>query len=329
MNVTQMNRELYLTLHGVPCESAEGMDNVYFYYNPIGAWHPSQDNHLNDIESICINIHDALADKIFNGLENYYFFLNVAPDFLSTAGMNSESMMSKEQFISILDDHSGNVNINKALYLYDCRKLVSGIQETSKEILDLQGEFYRTLNTEELFYPPMNEEDGIRYITSSIVTKLFALLGFNFIRMHSLLDYATKLAVETENMRTDFSTYGRLASKNVLYGNRQRSSLNNRHGTLFETCPLINEIESIRNHLIHDGQIDDMPKAYKINENGKCVEKFILFPDQTPEGRFVSFKNRNLFYSGENKINLRLPCIIRDFQLRLLSTLRMILAGIA
>jgi hypothetical protein len=156
------------------------------------------------------------------------------------------------------------------------------------------------------------------------VTKLYALLGFVYIRLHSLLDYVTKLAIETEKLKSQFDSYPRLASKNSLYSDRKKVSLNNHKGTLFETYPLLTEIESVRNHLIHDGLIDDMPKAYRVISNGECVEKFLLFPDLDAGGRFEAFKNRNLFYGTENKINHRLPGVIQCFQERLLSTLELL-----
>lgn len=93
----------------------------------------------------------------------------------------------------------------------------------------------------------------------------------------------------------------------------------------FEQCPFINEIECVRNHIIHDGLLDDMPKAYRVILNNACIEKYLLFPDQTSEGRFESYKSRNLFYSGDTKINHRLPEITNQFQKRLLLTLKILL----
>ncbi len=239
--------------------------------------------------------------------------------------MNSESPISKDQFANLLPQLPRNLPVNKALYLYDCRKLVSSIQECSKEVIQLQGEFYQALNLEELFFPNIPEEDGVRWATSPTVTKIFALLGFIYIRLHSLLDYVTKLAIEAEGLKSDFVNYPRLASRNCLYSDRRKVSINGREGTLFEQCPELNEIETVRNHIIHDGLLDDMPKAYKVISGGKCVEKFVLFPDRGEEGRFDAFKNRNLFYGKEDKINLRLPRVVSSFQVRLIKTLEPLL----
>lgn len=296
-------QNLYLSLNGIPTEAPVPSEEVYFMRDPQGAWYPTEGNYLYAIDAVCVRLHDAFAEQIFGDLGGFYEFLKVAPEFLSTAGMNSEAAVSKDLFNQLLRKFPPDFPVNQALYLFDCRKLISGIQECSKEVMQLQGEFYQALNLEQMFFPNIEEDDGIRYVTSPVVTKL---------------------AIETEKLKSQFDSYPRLASKNALYSDRKKVSLNNRKETLFETCPLITEIESVRNHLIHDGLIDDMPKAYRVILNGECVEKFILFPDLDAGGRFEAFKNRNLFYGNENKINRRLPGVIQSFQERLLSTLKLL-----
>lgn len=315
----------YLTLQGVPSQNCSDPEGIFFLRDPQGVWLPSRHNYLLDVERVCVQIHDAFAARVFGRKEDYWEFLKVSPEFFSTAGINSESAISKDIFANLLPQLQLELPANKALYLYDCRKLVSSIQECSKEVMQLQGEFYQALNLEELFFPKISEEDGVRWITSPIVTKIFALLGFIYIRLHSLLDYATKLAIEIEHLKLDFENYPRLASKNSLYSDRKRVSINGLSGTLFEQCPELTEIETVRNHIIHDGLLDDMPKAYKVISGGKCIEKYVLFPDRCEEGRFDAFKNRNLFYGKEDKINLRLPMIVSNFQVRLIKTLELLL----
>ncbi|MDO8845283.1 hypothetical protein [Methylicorpusculum sp.] len=318
-------RPVYLSLNGIPTNTPSNPDQIYFIREPQGTWVPFRGNLLHDIERECVQIHDAFAVSIFGDLSLYYEFLKICPPFVYEAGMNSESRLSKGQFEQLLGK-LGRKEVNMALYLFDCRKLVSGIQECSKEVIQLQGEFYRALNLDEFFLMPSEmEENGIRWMTSPVVTNLHATLGFMYIRLHSLLDYITKLGIEIEKIKTDFSAYPRLASKKVQFGDRKQISIEGTKDTLFEDCMLVREIESVRNHVIHDGLLDDMPKAYKVTENGIVIEKFILFPDQSTEGRLMSFKNRCLFYSCDEKINLRLPHVVSEFQRREIVTLRMLL----
>ena len=315
---------VFLTTHGVATEISPESESVFFLRDGLGTWLPSKGNYMFDAERICVEIHDGFEERLFGSRQNYWDFLRVSPQFLSVGGMNSEAPISKDLFGQMLEKIPSGLPVNKALYLYDYRKLVSNIQECSKEVIQLQGEFYQALNLEELFAPGVPEDDGVRWGTSPTVTKIFALLGFIYIRLHSLLDYTTKLAIEIENLKTGFEEYPRLASKNCLYSSRKRISINGRQGTLFEACSEITEVETVRNHIIHDGLLDDMPKAYKAVENGVCVEKYLLFPDRSVEGRFDAYKNRNLFYGGEDKINLRLPDLISGFQLRLVNSLTLL-----
>jgi len=202
--------------------------------------------------------------------------------------------------------------------------LILSIQECTKEVDQILGEFYLTFNTEGFFYPPMKHEDGIRYSSSPVTTKLFAFLGFLFIRLHSLLDYTVKVSFEAENLRQDFSGYPKLSSKNLQYGDRKKVKFNEQTGTLFEVSDFMTTVETLRNHLIHDGLLDEMPKAYENIKDGIAVEKFILFPDMT-EGRFDSFVNRKLFFGKGDKINLRLPDFLGAFQSRQVETLSHVL----
>jgi hypothetical protein len=128
-------------------------------------------------------------------------------------------------------------------------------------------------------------------------------MNFIFIRMHSLLDYLTKLFYEIEHLAADFKVYPKLTSSKILFGDRKKLLANGALGTLFEECGLIDEIE-----------------LYMDSRDGKIVEKFLLMPDQI-EGHLPKYKNRKLWYSGEDKINLRLPALVLEFRSRLITTL--------
>ena len=231
--------------------------------------------------------------------------------------------MSRDEFEAALVKCSDFPDLFRLLYLYDCRVLVSAIQECTKEVCQLTGEFYRILNLEPFFTPGIPQDDGVRWSTSPNVTMLFAVLGFLFIRLHSLLDYLAKLAREVERMPTEFTRYPRLASANFLFGSRKRLKAYKAPGTLFEDCDEVAEIELIRNLLIHDGLLDDMPKAYEVIEGGQAIERFILMPDRK-NGHFERYKNRHRFYGSEDKINMRLPALIREFQTRQVATLQVV-----
>lgn len=228
--------------------------------------------------------------------------------------------MPREDTAKLIEGHLAGPDLHRLLYLYDCRKLVAGIQECSKEVCVMVGECYRLLNLDPL-YPPVPETDGIHYVTSLTVANLWAMLNVIYIRLHSLLDYITKLAYEIDRLCDDFKSYPKLVSAGKLFGDRNRLGWP-AGGTLFEASDVVAEVELIRNHVIHDGLLDDMPNAYKIVRGGVIVEKFLLMPDRIG-GRFDRYKNRAFWYGREDKINLLLPELIDDFQSRQLATLQL------
>lgn len=311
-----------LRVNGVPTTLSDGVDGEGFRWSPQGEWKPLQDDGLMTVQEECVRMHDHLATRIFGSLSHYYSKMIMLPRFVLEAGLNSEAAVSRDQFEQLLVGMGNQIpELNRFLYLYDCRMLVSSIQECSKEVSQLTGEFYRCLNIEPFFPTGVYDGDDVRWTSSPTITYLFATLGFIFIRMHSLLDYLAKLAREVDAICEDFRSYPRLKSANFLFGDKRRLKVNERAGTVFEKCDLIDEIETVRNRLIHDGLLDDMPKAYEVISDGKVTERFVLMPDRTGR-QFDSYRGRRLFYGREDKINLRLTGVVRDFHQRQAATLR-------
>ncbi|WP_162763689.1 hypothetical protein G6L89_024590 (plasmid) [Agrobacterium fabrum] len=317
-----MSVPIYLYLDGIPADAPGRAGTPSFSFDPQGMWRFSSDDGLYAVETAAVELHRMFERVIFKG-QSYNDLLPFVPPFIATLGNNSEAAGSRSDFEGILGLADRIPELNRFLYLYDCQRLVSAIQECAKEIIQIQGEFYRTLNLESFFYPTMKHEDGVRYSTSPIVTKLFAFLSFVFVRMHSLLDYTVKVAMEADNIKAEFATYPKMVSANAQYGDRKRLGLNKEVGTLFEDCVFLMTIETLRNHIIHNGLLDDMPKAYEEIRDGIAVEKYILMPDMT-EGHFDKFRNRNLFYGREDKINQRLPFFVAEFMRRQEATLHAI-----
>lgn len=314
-------QSLVLRLNGVATPMADGMDGEGFVLSPQGGWRPLVDDGLYPVERQCVLLHEDLADKLFGGLENYYALLRGVPDFVSMAGLNSDSPIGRDQFERLLQACAEVPELNRFLYLYDCRVLVSAIQECNKEVSSLTGEFYRILNLDPFFTPETQLPDGTRWSTSPAVTTLHATLGFLFIRMHSLLDYLAKLAKEAESLKSEFAVYPKLACWNFTFGDAKYLGMYPLPDSVFEPCEEVSEVELVRNRLVHDGLLDDMPKAYEVRENGVAKERFVLMPDQR-DGQFEKFKNRRLFYGREDRVNLRLAELVRSFQARCEVTLK-------
>jgi hypothetical protein len=318
---------LHLTVTGIPVDARPSDDELFLSCDAQGAWHLNHGEFASELEAECARVRDALAEAIFGDLKAFQDLLPRAPEFLFTAGLNSEAKVSSLDFERVVAAAKDARPINRLLYFADCRKLVAGIEQCTKEALLLQGEFYRALNLD--LSASTDEPDGARWVTSPAVSRIHATLGFLFVRLHSLLDYSTKLAFEAEHLRTDFSSYPRLASTDILFGDRKRVAIARVPGTLFEACDVVAQVELYRDHVIHDGLMDDLPKVYVVVESGKTVAKFVLLPDRGAEGRLEKFKNRNLFYSRADRINLRLPALMAEFQQRQLATLARVRKSLA
>ncbi len=290
------------------------------FYEEANGWLPLRADLSYDIENVCIDLYQAFIDVLMP----QGFCESTVPLFLSMAGLNSESPMSKEEFEEALLNVNEMPNLNRVLYLYDCHKLVSGIQSCSSEVIGLQGEFYRCLNLIDIPKDIMFQ-NAVIYSSSIKVTSLMAVLHSIFIRLSSLLDYMAKLTFEIEHLATDFSKYPKMSSSNILFGKVRLPNPWKVVGTVFDKCSIIKEIELIRNHVAHNGWLDDCPKVYLKIENGSVAERWVFFPDQT-DGCFDRYKNRMSFYSKKDKINLRLPQLVRDFQSKQLITLKEALA---
>lgn len=310
---------MFFCLNGVPSKVAPS--DIYFFEVPDGSVVCSLDLNIFEIERVCVSIHELIAGRVFEGYENYCEVMRYVPEFVYVCGLNSESSLSKDEFSGLISSFPDGFPINQLLYIFDFRKLVSSIQESVKEVSCLMGDFYRELNVGRIDVAGVGEPDGLRWDTSPSVTRMHAQLGFIFIRLHSALDYLTKLSFEAFNFQSDFGSYRRLRSKDMLFGHRFRVGCGDVPGTIFSRCDEFIEIEEYRNKLVHDGFLDDMPKAYKVVRGGRCVERFVLVPDRGDGGRLVGFVNRNLFYSGEDKINLRLPKLVESINSVILSTL--------
>lgn len=311
-----------LNLDGIA--AAEPPKSGLFLQNiPLEGWRTNRRDRAYEISDLCRALDDGFRSVIFQDVE-YQMLVGAMPQFVAEGGLSADCPIGSGTFERFLAGFAGRPEVNKFLYFYDCERLVSSVSECLTEVNNAMGDFYYTLNLGFLESDAARlGGDGVVTTRSSRVTQLMASLNFIFIRLHSLLDYSVKLAIEAETIKTDFSRYPKMKSASAQFGDRRRVSFNGAAGTLFEPCAFINTVESLRNHLIHDGLLEEQPKLFERVKNGAVVERFVLFPDMT-DGRFDRYGNRNLFYGGEDKINLRLPDLVLEFQTRLEATLKLI-----
>lgn len=262
---------------------------------------------LSQIQDNCIITHDNIRNQIFNDID-FSVIVSSIPSWILDGGNSAESPLSKTLFEKLINKNN-NVLTNKLLFYYDFDMLVSALQDRFSMIESLINRFYHRLPSTSVY--EMNDFDSV---TMSPDSELFAYLNSIFIYLGSSFDIVTKIAFEMQKINDiDFSTYPRMASKNIQYGDRRKISKINIKDTIFEYPVVIRKIEAIRNRIIHDGSFDFNQYVYTgwIKEKD-IFESCILFPDFDDSGNFESIKNRTNFYSNSNRINLILPSLLTE-----------------
>lgn len=313
---------IFYNLNGIPTKTPPEKD-FWIQMDSEQVFLRSDDISYN-IEEVCVRIHDLIPEKLFGGLDKYHAILPSVTPLFYQSGLDSESSLSKLDFEKIVSAHSSDEVFNKLLYLFDVRNLVSSIQNSTIEVKYLFGLFYKYLNENSflLVNKPINET-GIQYAAGFIVSNIYATLNSIIINLSSQLDFVTKLAFEIENLQNSFSTYPKMKSKDVLYGDKKKLTINEMTDSLFESSEYLNLIVTLRNEIIHNSSYDNLPKVYQTFEEGILKEKFILLPDME-NGRLITFKNRRRFFGSEIKFNELLPDLLTEFWNRLHFTLNVI-----
>ena len=244
------------------------------------------------------------------------------PLFYSFGGIDAEFKISKEDFEKTVHVIKKKEVSNKLLYLYDCRNLLSTLQNSVIETKYLLGQFYKILNEQDfLLHPEPINPTGIQYAAGLIVTNIVSIINYLFIILYSQLDFITKICYEFENLSTDFTNYPKLKSKKVLFGDRKKLKCNEKKGTIFENNENISMIMTIRNEIIHNASFDNLPKVYQVFDKKKMCEKYILLPD-FEAGKLKTYVNRRRFFDDDTKLNLILPGLIIDFWRRIKLSLK-------
>jgi hypothetical protein len=117
-----------------------------------------------EIDFACIEIHNLVSKKIFGSLDIYYSLLPGIPYLLGTGGLDPEVKISKEDFEKIVLANEHDEIFNKVLYNFDCKNLVSTLQNSVIETKFLFGQFYEILNTKSFILNEIVlENDGLHF----------------------------------------------------------------------------------------------------------------------------------------------------------------------
>jgi len=309
-------------INGIPSENPS-TDKFYIFEVGNGELGFSEGDQSLEIENLCIQITDQLAKEIFGDLKTFhsYFSTPIFP-FAYQAGIDAELKISKEQFESLVTEINDKKQLFKLLYFFDVANLIGVLQNSVLETKYLICQFYKVLNLNSFL---INEkitivDNGIQYASGYIVTNITSLVNHLFINLYSQMDFTTKIIFEMENLVTEFNTYPKLKSKDITYGNSNRTAFKQTPESIFELSDNIRMIMYLRNEIVHNASIDSIPKVYQEIKNKAIIEKYILLPDFS-NGRIKTYKNRKRFFDNDTKLNEILPSLIEEFWSRLKFTL--------
>ncbi len=263
-----------------------------------------------EIEHICITLYDKFTELIFSDLEEYYSIISYFPLWLGQAGIDSDCCFSKDEFDKLIQN-SRNNDYNKELFLSDCNSLLSSLQNRINTSNSLFIQFYKFLCEINIEFHIENE--GTYWMSGGRTDVVFSILNEIFSNSYAILDLLTKVAYQFENMPTDYTSWPKLKSLNIVYGDKHKIKNLNKKGTIFDDSTIIKTIISLRHELIHNSSWEPNPKIFYITKDQQVIEKFIFQPDINESGSLLKVRNRKHFFNNDIKINETLPNICIEF----------------
>ncbi|MBQ7891039.1 MAG: hypothetical protein IJ359_02675 [Erysipelotrichaceae bacterium] len=294
------------------------------------------------LDALCVNLYDVFQEKVFSSQDEYNKNIDIQPQWISRAGLDSDFPMSKECLINNFETLLHNkmnslgikdgkllnqyeeINNKKYMYAYvaDCQSLINTLQQLLIGTYFSFINFYKFLcNVDSLII-----EDGVFCVTGADVQSTYSFLYSFIVQIYSIFDITTKIAYELENLRECEDKYTKMASKDILFGDKKKLNIEKK-GTIFEKSRTISIFENLRNELIHNGTWEMFVKVFVEIEDGKVKQRYILIPDFTDEGTIVTFKNRKRFFSQDKKVNDELPLLFSNVLKRLEITLERLVYG--
>lgn len=274
-----------------------------------------------ELDNQLVDLYDVFRDVLFKDTKQYYKELESLPIWVQGAGQDSDCTISSDEFNEWIQK-SDIPNLYKHLYLVDCQFLIGTVQNLLFAIEDSFINYYKTISAVQLDEDDKESDECNRtlMLISPDSIRASAYVETYFTKAYSILDIMCKICYEIQYVQTDFESYKKLKSAEVLWGKRNRLMINETRNTIFEKCNFIRQIEAIRNEIVHNGTWELNPKIFIRLNNYEEVEKFMLFPDME-QGHLITVKNRKHFFYGDKRVNDILPKIHSEFKCRLLNTL--------
>ena len=239
----------------------------------------------------------------------------LTPMWMADTGRSAESATSSvvfEQMVRVVEA-THNQNLTKILYWFDVEALLNALQDRIIANEWLLKEFYSGLSSEIEFAKNHAHHAGLYFGGDG--NKCYVAANTIFVNIASAFDIIAKIAVELEKFSSyDFSTYPKMKSGGVLYDkNLAISPILKQSGMLFSEPAIVHQIEILRNEYVHNGPWDRRANIYyPIDENLEPLPPFMMMPDMSVDGNFVTVKNRKKFYAQGTKLNEELIKIVNS-----------------
>lgn len=301
------------TEFGIQIFESEHVDDKYIYPGDAINY---------KLESAIISLYDIFRGLVFDDMDKYYKEIEHMPVWAYHAGLDSDCDISAE-FFSELILMSDIPDLYKYMYLRDCEFLVATVQNLYLAMEDAFINYYKSIASFKLNkseYRDLIKSNGTIVMSSAESIRASAYVETYYTKMYSILDVLCKICYEMQYLRTEFNSYQKIKSADVLWGIRKKLKINGVENTLFEKCKFISNIEAIRNEIVHNGTWELSPKIFVRIKEKTEIERYLLFPDMN-QGHLSTVKNRRHFFSSGKKVNDILPQIHLEFKTRLLKTI--------
>lgn len=282
-------------------------EEFYFTINKDAENSFSHDEIFHLIDDKIVSLFDFIQNTIFPNYTVYKEELEKLPDWVIYGGTDSDFYLDKLNFEKNIRNNKSET-VNKHLYFVDFFNIIKALSLRISIIRSSFITFYKCLSEIE---STNKDDNGIFFISGEATTSTFSNLHNLFISINSIFDILTKIAHEVENIKTDFSKYHKLSSSKTTLGDKKKLQKKYSSESIFEKSEIVSRMISIRNEIIHNGSWEMIPKVFLKIENTKVAERWIPFPD-TDNGIFISYQNRNKFFSQEEKINEKLPIYLKE-----------------
>lgn len=286
---------------------------------------------IEDVVEAVVPLYRDMQEMIFAPVDSEVV-LDMAQLWMADGGRSAESAISAITFEKLVraTEAKKNPTVNKILYWNDVEAWLNAVQDRLVSTIWMLEEFYSSLP---------NEKISDELIDTAILSsgedghKCYVAANTIFINLASVFDILTGIVSELEKFpKRDFTTYQKIKSQKYNQYDHVMPEVK-QPGMLYAEpeLPIVRKIETLRNEYVHSGPWDRSPSIYLPRDADRNpMPAFMMMPDITETGTFVTVRNRNKFYSESKKLNEELIPMVEetmDVVEKTLGGIRIVLAG--